>query len=102
VDEFGRDVGLMRRKELERGSSRRAACVDALLQQLAVMRQGAGDSKLLPLLFQQGCRQYYCTCGCFSARLCTCECFLCGVWQRHGVDAVKGVRAGQQQARCVC
>jgi hypothetical protein len=41
VDEFGRDMGLMRRKELERGSSRRGACVDALLQQLVVMRQGA-------------------------------------------------------------
>jgi hypothetical protein len=31
---------LMRRKELERGSSRRSSCVDALLQQLAGMRQG--------------------------------------------------------------
>jgi hypothetical protein len=33
-------MGLIRRKEPERGSSRRGACVDALLQQLAVMRQG--------------------------------------------------------------
>lgn len=40
VDEFGRDLGLQRRQELEKGSSRRRGCVDALQQQLAAMRAG--------------------------------------------------------------
>ncbi|KAF8061109.1 TOC34 [Scenedesmus sp. PABB004] len=40
VDEFGRDLGLMRRKELAAGEGRRAAAVAGLLAQLEGMRAG--------------------------------------------------------------
>lgn len=39
-DEFGRDLGLWKRKELARGQGRRDALVAALLQEIQKMREG--------------------------------------------------------------
>jgi hypothetical protein len=40
LDEFGRDVSLMRRKELERGAGRRQQLVGRLLAELQALQQG--------------------------------------------------------------
>lgn len=40
VDEFGRDLGLMRRQELQKGAGRRGALVAGLMQQIAALQQG--------------------------------------------------------------
>lgn len=39
-DEFGRDMGLWKRKELERGKARRDGLVAAVMQELQLLRQG--------------------------------------------------------------
>jgi hypothetical protein len=46
VDEFGRDLSLMRRKEVEEGSTRRQLLLQQLLQQVAHMQEGACDKML--------------------------------------------------------
>jgi hypothetical protein len=40
VDEFGRDLGLQRRQELQRGAGRRQALVAGVLAQVASLQQG--------------------------------------------------------------
>lgn len=40
VDEFGRDLGLQRWQELQRGASRRAALVAGYMQHIAALQQG--------------------------------------------------------------
>jgi hypothetical protein len=40
VDEFGRDLGLQRRQELQRGAGRRQGLVGGLMQQLVALQQG--------------------------------------------------------------
>lgn len=40
VDEFGRDLGLQRRQELQRGAARRQSLVAGILAQIAALQQG--------------------------------------------------------------
>ena len=47
-DEFGRDMGLWKRKELEQGKGRRDALVASILQQLQQLRQGRYAIFIIP------------------------------------------------------
>jgi hypothetical protein len=40
VDEFGRDLGLQRRQELQRGAGRRQSLVAGMLAHIAALQQG--------------------------------------------------------------
>jgi hypothetical protein len=44
VDEFGRDLGLQRRQEVQQGASRRTALVAGYMQHIAALQQGGWHS----------------------------------------------------------
>jgi len=55
VDEFGRDLGLQRRQELQRGAGRRQRLVGGLMQQMATLQQGELEG------LGAGVREQHCT-----------------------------------------